>query len=70
MDRALIESVLQLSPAERMQLLNVIYGSLERPDHEIDRIWYDEAERRLAAFRAGRSKGIPPGQVLGERPCP
>lgn len=68
MDKALIDSVLQLKPAERMRLLNVIYRSLEQPDTAIDEIWYDEAERRLAAHKSGAVKGIPADQVLGERP--
>ena len=68
MEKALVDSVLRLKPAERMQLLNVIYGSLERPDHEIDEKWYDEAERRLAAYKAGQVQGIPAEQVLGKRP--
>jgi len=67
MDKALVESVLQLKPAERMRLLNVIYCSLERPDTAIDDVWYDEAERRLANFKAGGVKGIPADQVLGDR---
>ncbi len=68
MDKALIDSVLQLKPAERMRLLNVIYCSLERPNTEIDNIWYDEAERRLAAYKKGEVKGIPASKVLGDRP--
>ena len=68
MDKTLIDSVMQLKPAERMRLLNAIYGSLERPDTAIDEIWYDEAERRLAAYKAGGVQGIPAAQVLGERP--
>jgi putative addiction module component (TIGR02574 family) len=68
MDKALVESVLQLKPAERMRLLDVISGSLERPDAALDEIWYDEAERRLAAYKTGDVKGIPAEQVLGERP--
>ncbi len=67
MDKALVDSVLQLKPAERMRLLNVIYGSLERPDKAIDEIWYDEAERRLDAYKAGDVEGIPAEQVLGKR---
>ena len=68
MDKALIDSVMQLKPAERMRLLNAIYGSLERPDTAIDEIWYEEAERRLAAYKAGDVQGIPAAQVLGGRP--
>jgi putative addiction module component (TIGR02574 family) len=68
MDKALIDRVLELKPAERMRLLNAIYGSLERPDSAIDEIWYDEAERRLAAYKSGKVQGVPADQVLGERP--
>ena len=68
MDKTLINNVLQLKPAERMRLLNVIYGSLERPDTTIDEIWYDEAERRLVAHKADNIQGIPAEQVLGKRP--
>jgi len=68
MNKALVETVLQLKPAERMQLLNVIHNSLERPDASIDEIWNDEAERRLAAYKAGKTQGIPAEKVLGQRP--
>ena len=68
MDRARVETVLQLKPVERIRLLEVISGSLERPDTTIDEIWYDEAERRLAAHGTGSVKGVPVDQVLGERP--
>ncbi len=68
MDEALVDSVLHLKPAERLQLLEVIYSSLDRPDTEIDEVWYDEAKRRLAAFKAGKVRGIPARQVIGERP--
>ncbi|MBI4287115.1 MAG: addiction module protein [Chloroflexi bacterium] len=67
MDKLLIDSVLHLKPAERMRLLKLIYTSLERPDTTIDNIWYDEAERRLAAYNAGKIQGIPADQVLGKR---
>ena len=68
MDKALVDRVMQLKPAERMRLLNVIYGSLERPDTAVDKIWYDEAERRLSAYKEGKVQGIAAEQVLGERP--
>ena len=68
MDKALIDNVLKLDPAERMHLLDVIYGSLEQPDTRIDEIWYEEAERRLAEYKAGKVQGIEAGQVIGEKP--
>ena len=68
MNKSLVDSVLELSPAERMRLLNVIYISLEKPDEAMDNIWYDEAERRLQAFESGKIKGIPANEVVGNKP--
>ena len=68
MDRSLVDTVLRLKPADRLRLLNVIYNSLEQPNTAIDEIWYEEAEKRLAAYKAGRVQGIPADQVLGNRP--
>ncbi len=67
MDKALIDSVLQLKTTDRLRLINLIYFSLDRPDTIIDEMWYDEAEKRLSAYKAGKIRGIPAEQVLGER---
>lgn len=68
MDKVLIEKVLQLSPGDRMRLLNTIYSSLERPDAQIDEIWYDEAQKRLDSHKAGKVKAIGAKSVIGKRP--
>ena len=68
MDRTLLEGVLRLKPAERLRLLEVIYESLDRPDSEIDEVWYDEGERRLAAIESGRLNCLPAEEVIGKRP--
>lgn len=68
MDQTLIDTILQLKPAERVILLDIIHGSLDRPDTTIDETWHEEAERRLAAFKANQTRGIPVEQVLGQRP--
>jgi len=67
-NKTLVDSVLQLTPAERMRLLDVIYGSLDEPDPAIDKVWHDEAERRLAAHKAGKTRPIAAEDVLGDRP--
>ncbi|MGB0562452.1 MAG: addiction module protein [Spirulinaceae cyanobacterium] len=64
----MIENVLQLSPPDRLKLLDVIYFSLEKPNEAIDNVWYDEAERRLSAWESGRVQGVPAADVLGDRP--
>lgn len=62
----LVALALKLDPAERFDLVDQILHSLDKPDPEIDRIWLEEAERRLAAYRAGTVKGIPAEEILGD----
>ena len=38
--------------------------SLDVPDAAMDEIWADEAERRLAAYREGKLKGIPMEEIF------
>lgn len=57
---------LKLDPAERFDLVDQVLHSLDKPDQEIDCLWLDEAEHRLAACRAGKVQGIPAEEILGE----
>ncbi len=63
--KSLIAAALKLPPKERFALVDELLLSLNRPEPELDRIWIEEAERRLAAYRSGRAKGIPADMVLG-----
>jgi putative addiction module component (TIGR02574 family) len=61
----LLAFALKLAPEERFALVDEILRTLDKPDPEIDRLWIEEAERRLAAYRRGEVKGIPAEDVLG-----
>lgn len=61
----LLEQALKLNPAERFELVDQVLHSLDQPDPEIDRLWIEEAERRLASYRAGKAKGIPAEEIFG-----
>ncbi|HET6546619.1 MAG TPA: addiction module protein [Rhodanobacteraceae bacterium] len=63
--RNVLEQVLKLDPARRYELAEEILHSLDQPDPVIDAAWIEEAERRLAAYRAGAARGIPAEDVLG-----
>lgn len=63
--RELVEEALKLEPAERLALVDEVLHSLDRPDPVIDRVWIEEAERRLAAYRAGKVRGVAAEDVLG-----
>jgi len=62
----LLDSAMKLDPAGRFELIDELLHSLDRPDPELDRIWIEEAERRLAAYRTGRVQGIQASDVVGK----
>ena len=49
-----IEQVLKLKASERYMLLEMLHQSLDKPDPEIDRIWREEAMRRMKAYDEGK----------------
>ncbi len=63
--RELLEEARKLDPAERFELVDAVLQTLDRPDPEVDRVWLEEAERRLAAYRAGRVRGVPVEEIFG-----
>ena len=63
--REIIELAMQLEPSERFEVAEELLRSVEQVDPAIDRLWLEEAERRLAAYRAGKVKGIPAEDIFG-----
>jgi len=63
--RELLEQALRLDPAERLELVDRVLRSLDRPDPEIDRVWIEEAERRLVEYRLGKVRGVSAEEVVG-----
>ena len=49
-----IEQALKLKASERYMLLEMLHQSLDKPDPEIDRIWREEALRRVKAYDEGK----------------
>lgn len=64
--QSLIALALQLDPADRADLAAVLQASLPPTDPEIERLWQEEAIRRLDAHRRGESVGIPAEEVFGK----
>lgn len=62
----LMEQALKLEPQSRLAMAEQLLDSLDPVDPAIESAWLDEAERRLAAYRAGKLKAIPIEDVLGE----
>ncbi len=62
----IVELALKLEPTERFELVDQILHSLDKHDPDMDRIWLEEAERRLTAYRAGKVSGIPAEEIFGK----
>lgn len=59
------KATMQLNLEERAQLAGKLLMSLEEPtESEVERLWLNEAERRLNEFREGKTHGIPAEEVF------
>jgi putative addiction module component (TIGR02574 family) len=64
--KLLAKQARDLTPAERLELVDDLLTSLDESDPSIDRMWAKEAEDRLAAYRRGEIKAIPLQEVLAK----
>ena len=64
--KTLLDEAIKLKPAEKLALVEALVKSLDEPDEKLDRIWAEEAEKRLTAYRQGKLKGIPMEEVFRE----
>ena len=61
----ILAKAMELSLDERAQLAGKLLLSLDEPsESEVERLWMEEAERRLREFRGGKTKGIPADEVF------
>ena len=56
----LLQQVLNLDVRDRATLAERLLASLDDlSELEVERLWAEEAQRRLAAYRAGRATAVP-----------
>lgn len=62
-----VEEALSLPADERLSLVEKLLVSLNLPvDEAIDRLWAEEAERRISRLDAGEAKLIPGDEVFAK----
>jgi len=62
---ALAKETMALDIEDRALLAGKLLLSLDEPtSSEVERLWLDEAERRLDDYREGRVQGIPADEVF------
>jgi len=60
-----IEEALSLPADARHSLVEALLASLNSPlDEDIERLWAEEAERRVAQIEAGEAKMVPSEEVF------
>lgn len=62
----LCREALNLSPNERVGLVEELLNSLDKPDAEIDSLWAKEAESRLRAYHVGEIESYSSEEVFEE----
>lgn len=62
----ILKQALKLKPDERFMVVEGLIKSLDAPDDSLDKIWADEAEKRLKAYRAGKLEGISMEEIFKE----
>jgi putative addiction module component (TIGR02574 family) len=63
--KEVVEATMQLNLEERAQLAAKLLMSLEEPtESEVERLWLNEAARRLNEFREGKTHVTPAEEVF------
>jgi len=62
--KSILKEALQLRPAERLQLIEKLTQSLDKPDKEIEKIWAEESEKRYQALKKGKVDTIPLDEIV------
>jgi putative addiction module component (TIGR02574 family) len=62
----ILKEAISLRPLDQAKLVDQLMAVLDTPDPELDKLWADEAESRLDAFKRGKLKSIALEDVLSK----
>lgn len=62
----ILKEAMSLPPSELAKLVDQLISVLDQPDVELDKLWAEEAESRLDAFRKGKLKSVSLEEVLSK----
>ncbi len=54
----LFQNALSLNADDRAELADLLWATLEETDPEIERLWIEEAKRRVAAYQSGEMETL------------
>lgn len=64
--QAIVEQAAKLSANEKIELIDALLATVDKPDAEIDALWAVEAESRLSAYQKGEIQALDFNQVLAK----
>lgn len=64
--QAIVEQAAKLSANEKIELIDALLATVDKPDAEIDAMWALEAEHRLSAYQKGEIQALDLNQVLAK----
>jgi len=62
----ILKEAIMLKPIEQAQLIDGLLSVLDKPDSVLDKMWGDEAEQRLAAYKKGILKTVSLEEVISK----
>jgi len=62
----ILEEAIALQPLEKAELVDSLIASLDKSDSTLDKLWANEAESRLAAYKNDELKSISLSEVLSK----
>ncbi len=62
----ILKKAIHLEPTEKAKLVEHLITSLDKPDKDIDKLWAEEAESRLDAYKQGKLKAVSLDEVLSK----
>jgi len=62
----ILKEAISLRPLEQAKLVDYLIPYLDKSDPELDKLWVQEAESRLNAYKNGKLKAVSLDQVLSK----
>ena len=64
--KEILDKAILLSPAEKAELVDQLILTLDKPDKKLDKLWAEEAESRLAAYKRDDLRAVSLEEVLAK----
>lgn len=64
--KEILKEAMALSAAEKAELVDQLILALDNPDAALDKLWGEEAESRLAAYKRGELKAVSVEEVISK----